>query len=1488
MSLLRWRSGAVLPLGVFLLGFCMAIAGGLSRQQELDAQAQAAFERGVARVRDEIVQRFREPAEVLNGMKALYAMRPTIRRADFAAYVEALALAQRAPGIRGLGFVQRVVREDLPRFVAAERADGEPAFAIRQLVDKDLPDLFVVKFNEPPGPNSGALGLDLGSEARRRATVQRAIDSGEPTLTAPITLVQDRRHRPGVLLFVPVYARGAPLATPLQRRAAALGLLSAPIVLDELLDGVHDVMQGQLDFELFDASDAATVLYRGHRATGHDAESTAREPRYRAEQMLALQGRDFTLRVTGTARFDAAYARSTPWLVFGGATLVSALLALLVWQQGTRRRLAESMARRMTAELERLAQVVKHTSNAVSIADRELRITWVNEGFTRITGYTLAEALGKTLGELLGSGKAGPEVLQKLADSAAGGTACRLEILNRAKDGREYWIDTEVQPLRDANGKLAGFMEIGSDVTATKRAERELARERASLANIIEGTGVGTWEVNVESGEVRLNARWAQIVGYTLDELSPTTVAILHRLLHPDDRALSKERYERHVSGAAPAYECEVRLRHKDGHWVWVYGRGKMFSQAQDGAPRWIVGTHKDISERKRVEAELRQSNEVMHSVLESLPCGLSVFDADLNLVAWNTEFRRLLDLPDTLFRGAPVRFEDLARFNAERGEYGKDDVEKLVRDRMAQVAPPLAPHRFERIRPDGTPIEVSGAPMPGGGFVSTYIDLSSRRKAEAQALRASNLLRGSIDALDDAFALYDPEDRLVLCNQRYRDLYSLCAEMMVPGASFESIIRAGAERGQYPAAAGRVDAWVAERMALHRQPSSQLQQRLADGRVLRIIERRMPDGHTVGYRVDITELVRATEAAEAASRAKTQFLANVSHEIRTPMSAILGMLTLLQRTPLAPAQRDYAAKGEGAARSLLGLLNEILDFAKTEQGKTTLDAQPFRLDTLLAEVQAVASGLVGRKGLAVQFDVDPALPPELIGDAMRLMQVLVNLVGNAVKFTESGTVNVKVCVCERVATAVTLEFAVIDTGIGIAEGDLQRIFNAFTQAEASTTRRFGGTGLGLAISQQLVRLMGGELGVESVLGRGSRFHFRVVLAVSANEGIAPAAPTNAPAAQAAPWPAANRPRPQRLAGLRILIVEDNADIRLIASELLCHEGALTQLANHGQDALDQLAADARFDAVLMDLQMPVMDGLTAAGHIRGRLGLTALPIIAVSANAMASDRQACLAAGMNDHVGKPFDSSDLVRALLRHTGRREVAAPDAPAEPEMLSEALCAAAARADVDIRAALKRLGSGTSVYRRLLRGLRSELETLPERLRALLAQRDTGDAARALHSLEGLAATLGALRLSAVAAQGETQLMTDQAADAAQQAVERTCEAIAAARPGLEALSLALRSEPDSDGPSGPTALPATAEGGAPVRAAARESLGRLARLLGESDMEALRAMEALRRDFGALLGAALNPLDEATQALDFVRARQLCRELEQATPEGHAA
>jgi len=521
------------------------------------------------------------------------------------------------------------------------------------------------------------------------------------------------------------------------------------------------------------------------------------------------------------------------------------------------------------------------------------------------------------------------------------------------------------------------------------------------------------------------------------------------------------------------------------------------------------------------------------------------------------------------------------------------------------------------------------------------------------------------------------------------------------------------------------------------------------------------PDQY-IAIRTDITDskgledsLYAAKDTAEQASRAKSQFLANMSHEIRTPLNAILGMLGLLRHTQLSAQQTDYVSKTESASRSLLALLNDILDFSKVEAGMMQVDPRPFRIDQLVQELTVILSANLGAKKLDMVYDVDQELPRGLVGDDLRLKQVLINLGANAIKFTHEGRVALRIRMIERTAHDVLVEFVVQDTGIGIAPENQKHIFNGFSQAESTTTRRFGGTGLGLAISQRLVVLMGGDLQLRSALGKGSAFGFRLRfpvaktladVSVSGFMGLSKSEP----------------PQKSRLTGLRLLLVEDNAINQQVARELLAKEGAEVVVAENGQLGLDAIvAAQTPFDAVLMDIQMPVMDGFTATAAIRNELGMSALPIIAMTANAMPADRENCLKAGMNDHVGKPFDLSDLVATVLRHTGlaqaqpQAQAPKPEEPTEMEVPSQLLAEAAQRS-IELKPALARLGGNVRVYLRLMDAFMNDLPHLHDQVAGLLAERKTTDAARVLHTYKGLAATLGATQLRNFAMAAEQRI------------------------------------------------------------------------------------------------------------------------------------
>jgi signal transduction histidine kinase/ActR/RegA family two-component response regulator len=545
---------------------------------------------------------------------------------------------------------------------------------------------------------------------------------------------------------------------------------------------------------------------------------------------------------------------------------------------------------------------------------------------------------------------------------------------------------------------------------------------------------------------------------------------------------------------------------------------------------------------------------------------------------------------------------------------------------------------------------------------------LAEQRSAEQAAAQLHQLLVEAVDNVATGFTIYDPDDRLVICNAAYRDIYATSRDLIVPGERFEDIVRRGAERGQYPEAGDDVAAWVARRVHLHQNPTGQVfEQALDDGRWLAIVETRTPSGHIVGNRIDITarkrlgeelarhrdhledlvasrtaQLAEARDAAQASNEAKSRFLANMSHEIRTPLNAISGLAHLVARSGVNPEQAGRLARIQAASQHLLAIISAILDLSKIEAGKLALACEPVDPAALLAQVLDLVADDAAERGLALHGHAEPP-PGPLLGDATRLQQALLNYVANAVKFTEQGRIDIDLRCTEVSDTSVLLHCAVRDTGIGIAPAAQAQLFSAFHQADGSTSRRHGGTGLGLAITRRFAELMGGSVGLESAPGQGSLFWF------TARLQRAPALATTPPAPRG-PQPDAAAQRLQRdFAGRRVLLAEDNPVNQEVMLSVLDGFGLVAEVANDGLEAVQavQRAPPGHFDLILMDMQMPRLDGIGATKRIRQPPGLDRVPVIALTANAFTDDRARCVAAGMDDFITKPVEVDPLAERLL-------------------------------------------------------------------------------------------------------------------------------------------------------------------------------------------------------------------------------------------------
>ena len=643
------------------------------------------------------------------------------------------------------------------------------------------------------------------------------------------------------------------------------------------------------------------------------------------------------------------------------------------------------------------------------------------------------------------------------------------------------------------------------------------------------------------------------------------------------------------------------------------------------------------------------KEHKMLLEAIEMAPTPFAVYDDDDVLVAWNPAYEAIHPLVFQRFdrsSGKRLHYEDVVRTTASQSMSG-EDLEKHVATRVKMQRDKNGSTAV-REYPNGGWFQVTKYVTPSNAVCGFAMDINELRQHETETKKAQNRLQDAIANLDDGFVIFDKDDRLVVCNDIFRQQFGEGAKYIVVGETYEDMTMKLALSGAIPGLEGKERKFTDDLLRKRKGEegyATTFQRR--DGVWIRQRDKRAPSGDLVGLRTDITELKEreaelelAMKVAESAERAKSEFLANMSHEIRTPMNGVIGMAELLAGTALDAKQKMFTDVIVKSGASLLTIINDILDFSKIDAGQMELNPAPFRLAEAIEDVATLVSSKVAEKDLELIVRIDPNLPEMMIGDVGRVRQIVTNLIGNAVKFTDVGHVYVNVegqVDKNSDGDVAKLRFSIEDTGMGIPQEQCATVFQKFSQVDASASRKHEGTGLGLSISSSLVQLMGGEIGLRSMIGQGSTFWFEVTLPVH-GEGVS------------------QRIIPGDLSGARILIIDDNEVNRSILTEQMAAWNFDSAATNGGKEGLDVLRAARNqgitLDLVILDYQMPEMDGAAVLKIIRNDETLRHIPVLMLTSVDSSQTNLELARLRVEANLTKPTRSSMLLETILQVIAR--------------------------------------------------------------------------------------------------------------------------------------------------------------------------------------------------------------------------------------------
>jgi PAS domain S-box-containing protein len=875
--------------------------------------------------------------------------------------------------------------------------------------------------------------------------------------------------------------------------------------------------------------------------------------------------------------------------------------------------------------------------DAIIIINDKAEITFWNPQAEKIFGWKESEVLNKLLSNTIIPARhkqahdAGMEHYLKTGEGPILNKI--IELVAITKDNEEVPVELSITPIKRDDGIL--FCSFIRDISARKKAEHDLKASQEIWQFALEGAGDGVWEYDFETKEVFFSKQYKRMLGYEESEFENKPEEWLSRI-HPDDICIVEETDRQYFENKINSHQREYRIKHKNGNYLWILDRGMIINYTDNGKPQRIIGTHTDITGRKEEEDEYRRIS-VVASANEN---GVVFTDAN-GLITWSNEgFCRITGYSmEEAVGKTPL---DLCKGILSEGEELKKMVNAFMEGKNFNV-------ELIHYRKNGTCFwgKVTGQAIinernKATEYFAIIEDISYQKEVDEALRIREEKYRSIIANMKLGLMEVDTEEKILFVNQSFCDMsgYSetdllghKASMLFVRGENHELMEVKNDMRKN-----GVSDAYEISIKNKRGEPKWWL---------ISGAPRFNDNGEligSIGIHLDITEqkrteyeLYEAREQAETSVNAKQEFLANMSHEIRTPMNAIMGMSSQLKKTSLNTQQQFYLDTIHNAAENLLVIINDILDLSKIEAGKLSLENIGFDTKSVIRKALQVFVHKVEEKGLRLtNSEFDPAVAQVLIGDPYRLNQVLMNLLSNATKFTEKGSIDIAVRVANDTANAQTIFIQVKDTGIGMDDKFLNQLFDKFSQEYQLTTRKYGGTGLGMSICRELVALMGGDIEVESKKGEGTTVTIKLTCKKGTVSDI-PARDTTIADTKI-------------LEGKRILVTDDNDMNRLVAATVLNNYGATIIEAANGQEAVDILSTE-EVDLVLMDIQMPVLDGLEATQIIRNQLH-SKIPVIALTANAIRGENEKCLNAGMNDYISKPFKEEDFVSTIARWLGK--------------------------------------------------------------------------------------------------------------------------------------------------------------------------------------------------------------------------------------------